>query len=241
MLKSLLQRAREARSELGDGEGLEEGFTLIELMVVLLIIAILLAIAIPTFLGVTNSASDRASQSNLTNALTESKAIYQNNSSYIDPATNNPILTTAAFTTSAPEFKWVQGASGAGGGCDASKGNNCMSMQIVDVGAAVDAQGLVLATFSPKDSTCWYAVDLEAAPVSFTDTSYTGGTAGLAFVTTGQAPTVNGAAAANAGVYYAKKVPSSGNPVNASNCNANWADTQAAFQWGSSYANAPSN
>ena len=68
MLKSLLQRAREARAaELGDGEGLEEGFTLIELMVVLLIIAILLAIAIPTFLGVTNSASDRAAQSNLTN------------------------------------------------------------------------------------------------------------------------------------------------------------------------------
>ncbi len=38
---------------MGDAEG---GFTLIELMVVLLIIAILLAIAIPTFLGVTSSA-----------------------------------------------------------------------------------------------------------------------------------------------------------------------------------------
>ena len=96
MIKSLLKRAREARKlELGEGEGLEEGFTLIELMVVLLIIAILLAIAIPTFLGVTNSASDRASQSNLTNALTEAKAIYQNNSNYIDPTTNNPIAVTA--------------------------------------------------------------------------------------------------------------------------------------------------
>jgi prepilin-type N-terminal cleavage/methylation domain-containing protein len=239
MLKSLLQRAREARSELGDGEGLEEGFTLIELMVVLLIIAILLAIAIPTFLGVTNSASDRASQSNLTNALTESKAIYQNNSNYIDPATNNPILTTAAFTTSAPEFKWVQGVSGAGGGCNAASGNNCMSMQIVDVGAPVDGQGLVTATFSQKDSTCWYAVDLEAAPVSITDTNYpgTGTPAGVPFVATGVAPTVNGAAAANAGVYYAKKTAS----VSATNCNANWAATQSAFKWGSSYASAPSN
>ena len=91
MLKSLLQRAREARAaELGDGEGLEEGFTLIELMVVLLIIAILLAIAIPTFLGVTNSASDRAAQSNLTNGLTEAKAIFQNNSSYY-PAAWRPL------------------------------------------------------------------------------------------------------------------------------------------------------
>ena len=60
----------------------EAGFTLIELMVVLLIIAILLAIAIPTFLGVANSAGDRAAQSNLTNALTEVKALYQNAASY---------------------------------------------------------------------------------------------------------------------------------------------------------------
>ena len=51
-------------------------------MVVLLIIAILLAIAIPTFLGVANSAGDRAAQSNLTNALTEAKALYQNAAAY---------------------------------------------------------------------------------------------------------------------------------------------------------------
>ncbi|MDE3206718.1 MAG: prepilin-type N-terminal cleavage/methylation domain-containing protein, partial [Acidobacteriota bacterium] len=41
----------------------EEGFTLIELMVVVLIIAILLAIAIPTFLGARNGANARAAQS----------------------------------------------------------------------------------------------------------------------------------------------------------------------------------
>src|SRR5580700_9125056 len=57
--------------------GSESGFTLIELMVVLLIIAILLAIAIPTFLGVTSSANDRAVQSNLTNGLTEAASQYQ--------------------------------------------------------------------------------------------------------------------------------------------------------------------
>jgi type IV pilus assembly protein PilA len=48
----------------------EDGFTLIELMVVLLIIAILLAIAIPTFLGARNEANARFTQENLRNALT---------------------------------------------------------------------------------------------------------------------------------------------------------------------------
>ena len=60
----------------------DEGFTLIELMVVLLIIAILMAIAIPTFLGARNTANARASQSNLTNALTAEQTYWTNNQSF---------------------------------------------------------------------------------------------------------------------------------------------------------------
>ena len=53
----------------------EEGFTLIELMVVVLIIAILIAIAIPTFLGAQNRARDRGAQSDLRNGITAAKTI----------------------------------------------------------------------------------------------------------------------------------------------------------------------
>ena len=53
----------------------EDGFTLIELMVVVLIIAILIAIAIPTFLGAQDRARDRGAQSDLRNALTAAKTI----------------------------------------------------------------------------------------------------------------------------------------------------------------------
>src|SRR5579859_6132902 len=60
----------------------DDGFTLIELMVVVLIIAILIAIAIPTFLGARSRAQDRAAQSSLRNALTAAKTIYTDQSSY---------------------------------------------------------------------------------------------------------------------------------------------------------------
>ena len=54
----------------------ERGFTLIELMVVILIIAILLAIAVPTFLGARERAADRAAQSNVRNGHVTQLIIY---------------------------------------------------------------------------------------------------------------------------------------------------------------------
>ena len=64
----MLKRIREMKDQ--------DGFTLIELMVVVLIIAILIAIAIPTFLGLRTRAQNRSAQSDLRNGLTAAKAFY---------------------------------------------------------------------------------------------------------------------------------------------------------------------
>ncbi len=137
----VFERLNERRDG-GRESGVDAGFTLIELMVVLLIMAILLAIAIPTFLGVSGSANDRAAQSNLNTALTNAKSYYDSNQQTY--GTDNGATAVLALTTQEPSVKWQTAASTSSG--------------IISVYTATDGNGIILAAES-KTGECWYLVD----------------------------------------------------------------------------------
>jgi type IV pilus assembly protein PilA len=150
-LSRLLRVARDAaarRNTEAEEEGTESGFTLIELMVVLLIMAILLAIAIPTFLGVKGGAQDRAAQSNLTNALLSAKALYTSQGSYPVAASF-----TATMATQEPELTFTTAAVPTTGP------TNQISFAV-----SADGNQVVLINYSPNNKgTCWALSDNNGA------------------------------------------------------------------------------
>jgi prepilin-type N-terminal cleavage/methylation domain-containing protein len=138
----------------------DEGFTLIELMVVVLILGILMAIAIPTFLSLTGSAKTNAAEADLTTAV-QDESIYQTINGDFDGvspvgsnfAQDNVTATTpAGMTTSDPAINW-QWVAGAQGTTSALMGTAGKKVVAVWVNAA--QTGLILGSQAQNGNYYW--------------------------------------------------------------------------------------
>jgi type IV pilus assembly protein PilA len=125
----------------------EDGFTLIELMVVVLIIAILIAIAIPTFLGARQRAQDRAAQSDLRNGLTAEKTVYTDAQAYD--------ATTANMVAIESSLNWND---------TRGTGVNVLTVAVGDVVAPAITGAVVCLSEQSKSGTTFALVDVAAGP-----------------------------------------------------------------------------
>jgi type IV pilus assembly protein PilA len=127
----------------------DDGFTMVELMVVVLVIGLLIAIALPTYLGARNRAYNRAAQSNLRSALIGAKAIFSSSNSFVCARATNGVAVpcigigmpsversltyqTTASTTAAPNVSiWTTTTAMTWAAARMSKSGTCFGIRDV--------------------------------------------------------------------------------------------------------------
>ena len=188
MMKSLQMKMRARRAGACEEGVVEEGFTLIELMVVLLIMGILMAIAIPTFLGVTGSAKDKGAQSDAVNADTVAKVYYENNQSYTGLTTGYLASASHSIAYDACTAKSSEAAGNAVDVCLGTGGNSVEFISYSPTGLCwvmVDSQNASgSSSFGTKSGT-WYGYSTVSGSPSTATCAVAGPPAGITSPTSG--------------------------------------------------------
>jgi type IV pilus assembly protein PilA len=120
----------------------DDGFTLLELMMVMAIIGILITVLAPTFLAAGSRAKDRAMQSSLRNATTGAKSFYLNKADFT-------AVSPAALTAELGGLIFVSAGTN-------PSGQNTVSVQPVSISQ------LILSGTS-RSGSCFYVLDDEVA------------------------------------------------------------------------------
>jgi len=220
MIKEIIRRRMQQRAGAdtdGTEQPKEDGFTLIELMVVLLIVAILAAVAIPTFLGARTRAQHSAAVQDMINAVTAAQTVYStNNSSYAPPTTGacasaaTPTF-VCALQAAEPSLQFIAGATklgdsnsisvGVGGATNGSGAPQSIMMAVYDqanrcdvvleianpTSSAVGMAGATTSGGSASSAGTWYGT--EPATAGTCDVVSTGNTYATQTLSTGWSQT----------------------------------------------------
>ncbi len=120
----------------------EDGFTILELVVVVAIIGLVMSIAAPSFNAARATAQELAAQANIRTALVAANTAY-----VTTPDQSFSFITPAALAAAEPSLRWSSTEQTAGAGTISALNGQVAETGEWALGLAADA----------GDGTCWYA------------------------------------------------------------------------------------